>query len=93
MRLSSDIFWLQGLGFPPLDDPRMGLAAGGRIEQKIYKDTRPVCLYDEAAGERLCIHALSTGAWEASKDHLGTLVMILTSFVENHRSYCSYYPD
>jgi hypothetical protein len=42
----------------------MGLAAGGRITQKIYEDTRAVHLYDEEAGERVCIHTLSTAAWE-----------------------------
>ena len=45
----------------------MGLAAGGRITQKIYKDKRAVCLYDVEAAERLCIHTLSTTAWEVSR--------------------------
>lgn len=44
----------------------MGLAAGGRIRQKIYTDTRTVNVYDEAAAERLHIHTLSSAAWEAS---------------------------
>jgi len=43
-------------GAPLLDEPRMGLAAGGRITQKIYKDNRAISLYDVEAAERLCIH-------------------------------------
>jgi hypothetical protein len=45
----------------------MGLAAGGRITQKIYKDNRAICLCDVEAAERLCIHTLSTTAWEVSR--------------------------
>jgi ubiquitin len=55
---------LRGGGYVELEDPRMGLAAGGRIAQKIYKDTRDTNMYDIEASERLCIHTLSTTAWE-----------------------------
>ena len=42
----------------------MGLAAGGRITQKIYEDTQNPNMYDVEASERLCVHTLSTTAWE-----------------------------
>lgn len=42
----------------------MGIAAGGRIQQKIYEDTEPVNVYDFEGGDRLHIHTLSTKAWE-----------------------------
>jgi hypothetical protein len=57
-----------------LDDPRMGLAAGGRITQKIYEDTRDANMYDVEASERLCIHTLSTTAWEVT--HLSFLLAV-----------------
>lgn len=44
----------------------MGIAAGGQIKQKIYKDTRPTSLYDEETVERLWIHTVSTSMWEVS---------------------------
>lgn len=42
----------------------MGIAAGGRIEQKIYEDTRLAGAYDEDSPERLYVHTVSTMAWE-----------------------------
>jgi hypothetical protein len=53
-------------GHLPLGEPRMGMAAGGRIEQKIYEDKRPPDAYDEEAAERVWIHTVSTAAWEVS---------------------------
>jgi len=54
-------------GYVPPSEALMGLAAGGRIEQKIYRDTRTVNLYDTEDAERLYIHTLSTTAWEVSR--------------------------
>jgi hypothetical protein len=51
-------------GAAPLEEPRMGIAAGGCIEQNIYKDIRPPSAYDEEAAERVWIHTVSTAAWE-----------------------------
>jgi hypothetical protein len=58
----------------------MGIAAGGRIDQKIYEDerspyknkrslyedNRSPYAYDEDAAERVWIHTVSTAAWEVS---------------------------
>ncbi|KZP34521.1 hypothetical protein FIBSPDRAFT_772231 [Athelia psychrophila] len=45
-------------------DPRMGMVAGGRIQQKVYEDTASADFYDVENAERLHIHTLSTTAWE-----------------------------
>ncbi|KAH8810483.1 hypothetical protein DL96DRAFT_1505741 [Flagelloscypha sp. PMI_526] len=42
----------------------MGLAVGGKIEQKIYFDTRSPEVYDEDNAARVYIHTVSTAAWE-----------------------------
>ncbi|KAF8341817.1 hypothetical protein F5887DRAFT_976144 [Amanita rubescens] len=42
----------------------MGIAAGGQIQQKIYKDNKPANIYDEDACERVWIHTVSTDLWE-----------------------------
>ena len=52
----------------------MGLAAGGKITQKIYKDTKSTSVYDEDAIQRVFIHTVSTAAWEVS----------MTPFRPNH---------
>ena len=49
-----------------LGDGRMGLAAGGKISQKIYEDKYPPWLYDEDAVQRVFIHTVTTTAWEVS---------------------------
>jgi hypothetical protein len=45
-------------------EPRMGIAAGGIILQKIYKDSFSAAEYDEEAVHRLWIHTVSSEAWE-----------------------------
>lgn len=44
----------------------MGIAAGGKISQKIYEDCLSVDLYDEEEVQRLWIHVVSSDAWEVS---------------------------
>ncbi|KAJ7756989.1 hypothetical protein B0H16DRAFT_1721456 [Mycena metata] len=44
---------------------RMGIAAGGKIEQKIYVDIHSPVIYDEENPSRVFIHTVSTAAWEA----------------------------
>jgi len=41
-----------------------GLAAGGKIEQKIYRDTVPSMMYDGENGHRFHLHILSPEDWE-----------------------------
>jgi hypothetical protein len=48
----------------------MGLAAGGKITQKIYEDTGSTFVYDEDAVQRVFIHTVSTAAWEVGMTHL-----------------------
>ena len=48
----------------------MGLAAGGKITQKIYEDTNSTSVYDEDAVQRVFIHTVSTAAWEVGMTHL-----------------------
>ena len=55
---------LRGGGWLPLEDARMGIAAGGQIQQKIYKDKHRPNIYDEDARERVWIHIVSTDLWE-----------------------------
>ena len=50
----------------------MGLAAGGKITQKIYEDTNPTSVYDEDAAQRIFIHTVSTAAWEVRMTYLFT---------------------
>jgi hypothetical protein len=47
-----------------IGQPLMGIAAGGIISQKVYKDSLSVERYDEEAVQRLWIHTVSTEAWE-----------------------------
>lgn len=44
----------------------MGIAAGGKITQKIYQDTHLPLIYDEDAPKRVFIHTVSNAAWEVS---------------------------
>ncbi|KAJ7625032.1 hypothetical protein DFH06DRAFT_1104309, partial [Mycena polygramma] len=46
------------------DEGRMGIAAGGKIEQKIYQDTNSPLVYDDENPYRVFIHTVSTAAWE-----------------------------
>jgi len=55
---------LRGGGCETLDDGRMGIAAGGKITQKIYKDALSPVVYDEENPYRVFIHTVSTAAWE-----------------------------
>ncbi|KAE9394937.1 hypothetical protein BT96DRAFT_1022230 [Gymnopus androsaceus JB14] len=55
---------LRGGGYTTLEDERMGIAAGGRITQKIYEDKYSPVIYDEEAPCRVFIHTVSTAAWE-----------------------------
>jgi len=43
---------------------QMGIAAGGKISQKIYQDPSSTLLYDEENPYRVFIHTVSTAAWE-----------------------------
>jgi len=58
---------LRGGGLPLLEGARMGIAAGGQIQQKIYKDNKPANIYDEDACERVWIHTVSTDLWEVRR--------------------------
>jgi len=44
---------------------RLGLGAGGKIEQKIYRDPNSPRIYDEENSHRFHVHILSTETWEA----------------------------
>ena len=55
---------LRGGGCPRLEGARLGIAAGGQIQQKIYTDNKPANIYDEDARERVWIHTVSTDLWE-----------------------------
>jgi len=55
---------LRGGGYSPLEDGRMGIAAGGKITQKIYEDTHSPLIYDDENPCRVFIHTVSTAAWE-----------------------------
>ena len=48
----------------------MGIAAGGQIQQKIYKDKNRANIYDEDARERIWIHTVSTDLWEVCIEFL-----------------------
>ncbi|KAF7366533.1 hypothetical protein MSAN_00910600 [Mycena sanguinolenta] len=58
------ILRLRGGGCDTLDDGRMGIAAGGKITQKIYQDTVSPVVYDEENPHRVFIHTVSPAAWE-----------------------------
>ncbi|KAH8802012.1 putative ubiquitin C variant 2 [Flagelloscypha sp. PMI_526] len=47
-----------------LPDARMGIAAGGKIVQKIYADNRSPLVYDDECPVRIFVHTVSTAAWE-----------------------------
>jgi hypothetical protein len=51
-------------GYLPLEAPRIGMAAGGKIAQKVYADTHFANVYDEENVERVWIHTVSTDLWE-----------------------------
>ena len=55
---------LRGGGYSQLEDACMGIAAGGQIQQKIYKDKKRANIYDNEARERVWIHTVSTDLWE-----------------------------
>ncbi|KAK7038015.1 ubiquitin-like domain-containing protein [Favolaschia claudopus] len=55
---------LRGGGHLPLEGGRMGIAAGGKITQKIYEDSYAPAVYDEDNAHRVFIHTVSTAAWE-----------------------------
>jgi hypothetical protein len=57
---------LRGGGARRLEDARMGISAGGQIQQKIYKDNNRSNIYDEDVHERVWIHTVSTDLWEVS---------------------------
>lgn len=60
----------------------MGMAARGRIQQKIYEDTRPVEVYDIDVVERLHVHTLSTTGWEVCM--CATRMYTLDTSADNH---------
>ncbi|KAF8148063.1 hypothetical protein B0H34DRAFT_803183 [Crassisporium funariophilum] len=43
---------------------RLGLGAGGKIEQKIYQDPVSTRMYEKKLGQRFHVHILTTEAWE-----------------------------
>lgn len=45
--------------------PDMGLGAGGRMRQEVYKDTRPLADYDEQHAWRVFVHLCSAAQWAA----------------------------
>ncbi|KAJ6588471.1 hypothetical protein B0H19DRAFT_1248127 [Mycena capillaripes] len=47
-----------------LEDDRMGVAAGGKITQKIYEDRHSPLIYDDYNPFRVFIHTVSTAGWE-----------------------------
>ncbi|KDQ50850.1 hypothetical protein JAAARDRAFT_544555 [Jaapia argillacea MUCL 33604] len=49
---------------PPTAVSPLGLAPGGKIEQKIYQDSVSPRMYDEEQGHRFHIHILSPSDWE-----------------------------
>ena len=55
---------IRGGGGRELEGARMGIAAGGQIQQKIYPDDKPANIYDEDACQRVWIHTVSTDLWE-----------------------------
>ena len=55
---------MRGGGYVELEGARMGIAAGGHIQQKIYPDNKRANIYDEDARERVWIHTVSTELWE-----------------------------
>jgi len=58
---------LRGGGYIELEDARIGIAAGGQIKQKIYKDDKRANIYDEDARQRVWIHTVSTDLWEVRR--------------------------
>ncbi len=58
------IMSLRGGGYVELEGALMGIAAGGKIKQKIYTDNKRANIYDEDARERVWIHTVSTDLWE-----------------------------
>ncbi|KAJ6588398.1 hypothetical protein B0H19DRAFT_1248064 [Mycena capillaripes] len=55
---------LRGGGGEMLDDGRMGIAAGGKIAQRVYQDVHSPLVYDDENPYRVFIHTVSTVAWE-----------------------------
>ncbi|KAJ7625020.1 hypothetical protein DFH06DRAFT_745886 [Mycena polygramma] len=58
---------LPGRGPIRFEDPdggRMGIAAAGKIQQKIEEDTDLPLVYDDENPHRVYIHTVSTAAWE-----------------------------
>ena len=45
----------------------MGIAAGGKITQKIYEDTNSPLVYDVENPSRAFVHTVSTAAWEVRR--------------------------
>ncbi|KAJ3545755.1 hypothetical protein NMY22_g2313 [Coprinellus aureogranulatus] len=44
--------------------PSLGIAAGGRIKQKIYRDKASVRVYNEQVGRRVHVHIVTPEYWE-----------------------------
>ena len=57
---------LHGGGYLLLEDTCIGIAGGGQIQQKIYKDNHHANIYDEDAYGCAWIHTVSTDLWEVS---------------------------
>ncbi|KAJ3533245.1 hypothetical protein NMY22_g7417 [Coprinellus aureogranulatus] len=47
-----------------VDSPSLGVAAGGRIKQNIYRDKDPVRVYNELLGRRVHVHIVTPEFWE-----------------------------
>ncbi|KAH8823682.1 hypothetical protein DL96DRAFT_1615217 [Flagelloscypha sp. PMI_526] len=75
---------LRGGGCDHLPDARMGIAAGGKITQKIYEDTDSPLMYDEEDPSRVFIHTVSTAAWEVITGVVCPLTPITPALYKAH---------
>jgi hypothetical protein len=55
---------LRGGGGGPEPTTSMGIAAGGQIEQEIYKDFHGPDCYAYEHGQRIYVHAINAAAWK-----------------------------
>ncbi|KAH8799279.1 hypothetical protein DL96DRAFT_1477043, partial [Flagelloscypha sp. PMI_526] len=69
------------LGMP---DARMGIAAGGKIIQKIYKDSNSPIVYDDEDPSRIFIHTATTAAWEIITGTVCPLTPITPTLYKAH---------
>jgi hypothetical protein len=75
-----------------LDEARMGLAAGGRISQKIYEDTRATNMYDDENPERLWVHTVTSAAWEVRLYVINTAKIHAYHMTDDHWGGTTFVP-